>query len=123
MQRAKEGIQRTLASSDARLMRQGDENRDLISELDKSIKGARLASMQVSSKSKSKSKCVLGLGLWLLLYIGGVWFIWSGASDSSSVLLPYPLTSLASPMKCQYTDIYSKTTTFVLFIYTPFCRR
>ena len=32
-------------------------------------------------------------------------FMWSVAPDCSSVLLPYPITSLSSPMTCQYTNI------------------
>ena len=33
-------------------------------------------------------------------------FMWNGALGSSGVLLSYSIISLASPMTCQYTDIY-----------------
>ena len=32
--------------------------------------------------------------------------MWSGATGSSRLLLPYLITSLSSPMACQYTNIY-----------------
>ena len=35
--------------------------------------------------------------------------MWSGALDSSDLLLPYPRILLASPMTCQYTNIHPHT--------------
>ena len=40
----------------------------------------------------------------------------SGALDSSGVLLSYSITVLASPMTCQYTDIYSQTSNIHIYI-------
>ena len=41
---------------------------------------------------------VKGMFITLFLYTGGVLLLWSGALDSSHVLLSYPLMPLASPM-------------------------
>ena len=101
-----------------------------------SDKGEELCALQAASsfnteQSQSSAEvaekvCVEGEvieGLWLFLYTVQYWswvsyFVWSGAfTASSGFLQSYPIISLALPMTCQYTDIYSQSNAY--YIYTP----